>query len=567
MDLDAIRRTLSSLRGRAYWRALDRLAGSEAFQHELHALYPSQASRFGDGVGRREFLKLMGASLALGGLTACTRQPNELIVPYARYPEPLVPGLPQFYATSMTFGGAAVGLLVESNMGRPTKIEGNAEHPSSLGATDAFAQAAVLGLYDTDRSQVISRTGRIDTWTSLLAALADALASQSAKQGAGLRVLSETILSPTLAAQREQLLQKYPAARWHCFEPINRDQARRGALMAFGTDVAVHPRLGGADVVVSLDADFLGWDKARLPLARAFANRRRTRDHMNRLYAIETSPTITGGSADHRLALRAGDILEFARSLAAAVGVEVASPRPAARARWVGAIADDLKAHRGSSVVLAGDSQPPLVHALCHAINESLGNVGKTVTYTDPIELASEDQVEGLKTLCDDMAAKRVDVLVIVGGNPVQTAPVDLAFAQAMGNVPLRVRLGLYEDETSNLCHWHVPEQHFLEAWSDARAHDGTLSCVQPLIAPLYEGRSPHELIAALLGDGSKTAYEIVRDHWRTYIPPADFENRWRRALHDGFVAGSALAERAVTIKKFDTQAPAPQDGLELCFK
>jgi molybdopterin-containing oxidoreductase family iron-sulfur binding subunit len=567
MDLDAIKKTLTSLRGRAYWRTLDRLAGSDAFQQQLHELYPSQAERFTDGVGRREFLKLMGASLALGGLTACTRQPTELIVPYARSPEALVPGQPIFFATSMAFGGAAMGLLVESHLGRPTKIEGNGEHPSSLGATDAFAQAAVLGLYDPDRSQVITRTGRIDTWANFLAALGEALGPQASKQGAGLRVLSETILSPTLAAQRERLLQKYPAAQWHCYEPINRDQARRGALMAFGTDVAVHPQLARADVIVALDADFLAWDKGRVALARAFASRRRTTEKMNRLYAIESAPSITGGSADHRLALRAADILEFARALAAAVGVDIQDARPSPHQRWITAIADDLKAHRGAGVVLAGDSQPPLVHALCHAMNQVLVNAGRSVTYTDPIELASEDQGEGMKTLCADMAAKRVDVLIVLGGNPVQTAPADLGFAQAMGNVPLRVHLGLYEDETSNLCHWHIAEQHFLESWSDARAHDGTLSCVQPLIAPLYEGRSPHELAAALVGDTSQTPYEIVRDHWRTYIPPADFEARWRRALHDGFVAGTALGARSVSVQKFDASAPAPASGLELCFR
>src|SRR5574341_1402813 len=320
LDLAAIRERLAGARGKLYWRSLEELAESEAFQEFLHREFPRHASEWVDPVTRREFLRVMGASLALAGLGACTRQPDEKIVPYVRAPEEIVPGRPLFFATAMPLRGFANGVLVESHMGRPTKVEGNPEHPASLGATDAFAQAAVLGLYDPDRSQVIRNIGEIRPWKAFVDAIGVALDGQRERQGAGLRFLTETITSPTLAQQLSSLVQQLPRARWHQYEPVSRDNARAGALLAFGEAVEAQYRFENAEVIVSLDADFLACGPGSVRYTRDFTRRRAQRT-MNRLYVVETMPSVTGAKADHRLALRAGDIEALTRRLAAAVSV------------------------------------------------------------------------------------------------------------------------------------------------------------------------------------------------------------------------------------------------------
>ncbi|HMD37254.1 MAG TPA: TAT-variant-translocated molybdopterin oxidoreductase, partial [Vicinamibacterales bacterium] len=486
------------------WRSLEERAGDPAFAEKLHDEFPSLLPETGDAadpVARRTFLKLMGASLALGG-AACTRQPVEMIVPYVRQPEELVPGKPLFFATAMAIGGVASGLLVESHEGRPTKIEGNPMHPGSLGASDVFAQAAVLGLYDPDRAQTLTSLGEIRPWSAFLGAIRAALAAQAPFKGAGLRILTESVNSPTLAAQIRDLLAHYPSAAWHQWDPASRNNARVGSKLAFGEFVDTQYTIDQADVILSLDADFLASGPGALRYAREFAARRNPEhlDRMNRLYAVETMPASTGARADHRLPAKPSEIAEIAASIARAVGARLADARPdsdrakADRQKWIAAVAKDLQAHRGASLVIAGDDQPPIVHALAHAMNEALDSVGRTVVYTDPIEASPVDQLQSLRELATEMRAGHVDILVVVGGNPVYTAPADLNFAEAMGMVPLRVHLSSHADETSELSHWHIPQAHFLETWSDGRAYDGTVSIVQPLIAPLYEGRSAHEL-------------------------------------------------------------------------
>jgi MoCo/4Fe-4S cofactor protein with predicted Tat translocation signal len=511
---------------RAWWRALEEQADDPAFQEFLHNEFPSQVEAIVDPVERRTFLKLMGASMALAGLGACTRQPPEHIVPYVRQPEEIIPGRPLFFATAMPLGGVATGLLVESHEGRPTKIEGNPLHPGSLGASDTFAQAAVLGLYDPDRSQTLTNIGDIRPWSAFLGTIRAALNAQGPLKGSGIRILTESISSPTLAAQIRDVIARYPSAKWHQWDPASRENARGGAKLAFGRYVDAQYHFDRADVIISLDADFLGGGPGSLRYARDFAARRRPEhaERMNRLYAIESMPASTGAKADHRLPLRPSEVEAAARRLAAAAGVpgnvenvgnvgnlgNVApgasgnsrgadtGQRSAAALKFIAAAANDLKAHRGTSLVLAGDSQPPVVHALAHAMNEALGNVGATVVYTDPVEAEPTDQLASLRDLVTDLNAGTVDLLVIVSGNPVFTAPSDLNFANAMSHVPLRVHLSLYDDETSALCHWQIPESHFLESWSDARGYDGTASIIQPLIAPLYGSKSAHELVAAM---------------------------------------------------------------------
>ncbi len=585
LDLAAVRARLAQRRGKEYWRSLEELARSEVFRDLLRDQFPRQAAWL-DGLDRREFLKLMGASLALAGLSACSPAPapsNEKIVPYVRQPEEIVPGKPLFFATAFTLGGIASGLLVESHEGRPTKIEGNPSHPASLGSTDALAQASILTLYDPDRSQVVNNAGRISTWNAFLTAFNTELEGERLSGGAGLRLLTETVTSPTLANQLGQWLRKFPKARWHQYEPVNRDNARAGARLAFGEDVNTYYRFDRAEVVLSLDSDFLFRGPGSVRYARDFSARRRIdggRSEMNRLYAVEASPSVTGAMADHRLALRPSEIPVLARSIAAALGVFHGQPPKSQPNKWIDTVVRDLQRHRGASVIIAGDEQPAEVHALVHAMNHALDNVGKTVVYTDPIEASPSDQTFSLRSLVQDMEAGQVKILVIVGGNPVFTAPADLRFAERLASVALRVHLSLYDDETSALCHWHIPETHYLESWSDARAYDGTVTILQPLIAPLYAGKSAHELLGVLTGQPGLSSYDAVRSYWKQQHRSLDFERFWRTAVHDGVVAGTAFPPKTVRLvsnfefrasgleppKQPETTGPKPET-LEILFR
>jgi MoCo/4Fe-4S cofactor protein with predicted Tat translocation signal len=593
LDLAAIRQRLAAARGKEYWRSLEELADTEEFRELLQREFPRQASEWRDEIGRRRFLQLMSASLALAGLTACTRQPTEQIVPYVHPPEAIVPGRPLFFTTAMPIGGIADGLLVESHEGRPTKIEGNPDHPSSLGATSVFAQASVLTLYDPDRAQTITNFGDIRSWGAFLGELQSALDSQRAgKQagGAGLRILTETVSSPTLADQIKTLLTEFPAAKWIQYEPVNRDNVRTGALMAFGEDVNPIYHFDQADVILSLDADFLSCGPGNLRYVREFAAKRRLqegRNEMNRLYVAESTLTNTGAAADHRLPLVPSEVESFARAVAAELGIQgVTAEMNRPYAKWVAALARDLKQHRSHSLIIPGDNQAPIVHALAHAMNHSLGNIGTTVTFITPVEAESIDQTARLRELAQEMEAGQVDTLFIIAGNPVYNAPADLKFAERMNKVRLRIHLGLYHDETSELCHWHIPETHYLESWSDARAYDGTISIIQPLIAPLYQGRSAHELLAAFGKQPDKSGYEIVRGYWEKagsagqiqgQNRASGFEQWWRQVLKTGTIPNSSFPAKTVSLKTNWAEAgslsrpgprqTAPGSQLEIIFR
>ena len=609
-DIEVLRTKLEATRGREYWRSLESLSETPEFKQFLHREFPQNASEWLDPVGRRGFLKLMGASLALAGVSACTKQPREEIVPYVRQPEEEVPGKPVFFATAMPMSGAGMGLLVESHEGRPTKIEGNPDHPSSRGATDLFAQASILGLYDPDRSTTITNLGAIRAFSAFVSDMAGPLAAQEAQGGSGLRILTETVASPTLAAQMEEFLARFPQAKWIQWEPFGRHNAREGSRLAFGEYVDAQYAIDKADVILSLDADFLCTGVSGLRHARAFASRRRLEGdqaQLNRLYAVESDPTNTGSRADHRLPLKASEIEGFARTLASRLGVEGATAATVSEGatRWLDPLVADLQGARGRSLVIAGDGQPGIVHALAHAMNAALGNVGATVTYTETAESKASDQRADLQTLVNDMNAGSVAVLVILGGNPVYTAPADLNFTEAMQKVALRVHLGLYEDETAAQSHWHICEAHYLEAWSDVRADDGTVTIMQPLIAPLYGGKSAHEVMSALSKNGARPGYDIVRAQWsprpaprpaapapaRTGAPAqtpapaaagtaaaapapspavAQFARDWRKWLHDGVVAGTAFAPKTVTVRpNVGALAPPrePVQGLDVVFR
>jgi len=569
LDVAAVRARLAQATGRQYWRGLEEIAETAEFEEFLKSEFPREASVL-ERVGRRDFLKLMGASLALAGLNACTTQPQEKIVPYVKMPERIVPGIPLYYATAMPMAGFGTGLLIESHMGRPTKAEGNPDHPASLGATDVLAQASVLGLYDPDRSQVVRNINDIRPFAAFSDALRQAIDGTRANGGAGVRILTGTVTSPTLAQELTQLLADLPKAQWHQYEAVSRDNVRAGTVLAFGTPLNVVYRLDKADVIVALDADFLGSGPGKLNYTRAFVRRRQVTDPkatMNRLYVAENTPSITGTKADHRLPVRASEIEGLARALAGALRGQAPS---GAHAAWVAAVAKDLQKHRGASVVIAGDQQPPVVHALAHAMNSTLGNVGDTVVYTDPVEAQSVDQLQSLRDLAADMDGGAVNLLILLGVNPVYDAPADLEFAKRLQKVALRVHLGLYLDETAELCQWHVPEAHYLEAWGDVRGFDGTASVVQPLIAPLYEGKSALEVVIALGPNPGRKAYDAVREYWKAQgLGGADFDGAWQQALNDGVIPNTTAAAKAVTLKGNGLPAGKATDPqtLEIVFR
>jgi len=598
-------RIVGSDDGKTFWRSLEELGDSPEFREFVQREYPQHAEEWDDPIERRTFLKLMGASLALAGLSGCVYQPPEKIVPFVRQPQESVPGKALFFATATTLGGIATPLLARSNEGRPTKIEGNPDHPNSRGgdtpdrgssATDLFAQASILGLYDPERSDTVTYREDIRTWTTFVGEIRTALDEQRPKQGAGLRFLTETVTSPSLGAQLKAILAEFPQAKWHQYEPVNRDNARAGAITALGQPVNTIYHFDQAERILSLDADFLSGAPGTLRYARDFAARRRVTEgkhEMSRLYVVETTPTTTGASADHRLGIRPSEMEGFASQLAVRLDAQGPSASASSPAQsqptadhgrgWFEPLARDLQQHRGASIVIAGNEAPPSVHALAHAMNSTLGNIGKTVSYTDPLEVNSVDQRESLRELVQDIDGGRVELLVILGGNPAYNTPADLKLDQnRLFKTKLRVHLSSHKDETSELCHWHIPEAHYLESWGDTRSFDGTATIVQPLIEPLYGSKNAHEVLAVFSQQYDRKPYDIVRDYWRgaggpsagnqeadgsrqtaggspassaepraavpTVNQTAEFETWWRKALHDGFVPNSALPVKTVSL-------------------
>ncbi|MEP6569377.1 MAG: TAT-variant-translocated molybdopterin oxidoreductase [Acidobacteriota bacterium] len=595
--------------GKSYWRSLEELADSPEFREFVEREYPQHAEEWDDPFERRTFLKLMGASLALAGLSGCVFQPAEKVVPNVKQSEDSVPGKALFFATASSLGGIATPLLARSNEGRPTKLEGNPDHPNSRNgdpndsgssATDIFSQASVLSLYDPDRSQIPLYREESRTWSTFVGEIRTALDEQRPKQGAGIRFLTETITSPTLAAQLKSILTEIPLAKWHQYEPVNNDNARAGAVMAFGQPVNTIYDFSKADRILALDADFLSAHPGMLKYARDFAARRRITEgkkEMSRLYVIETTPTTTGAAADHHWAVKPSELSAVAQKLHS-MATETEHDTIVNGEESFRAIAKDLQQYQGASIVIAGREAPSAVHALAHQMNAALANVGKTVFYTEPVEANSVDQRQSLQELLKDIDDGHVETLVIIGGNPVYNTPADLKLnADRMFKVnKLRVHLSQYRDETSELCHWQIPESHYLETWSDTRSYDGTVTIVQPLIEPLYQSKSAHELLAVFTPQYDKKPYDIIRDYWRgaskqqtgngkqqtanssqsaansqgqaagaggsqsTAVPAAaaDFETWWRKCVHDGFVANTVLPTKTVSL---NAASLAPQNA------
>jgi MoCo/4Fe-4S cofactor protein with predicted Tat translocation signal len=540
-----------------YWKSLAELEQSPEFREFAAREFASPLEHEPpDSPGRRRFMQIMGASMSLAGLDACRWREDKLL-PQSRRPEGTIPGSSRYFATALELNGNAVGLYASSYDGRPIKIEGNPAHPDSQGAASAYHQATVLGLYDPDRSDsVVTHAGgarKASSWDEFNKASSELLGTLRTSGGASLRVLAERSSSPTLAQQKRAFLAAFPQAKWVTFEPIAYDGPRAGSLLAFGKAYRSHYAFGAARVVVTLDADVVHPTfPAGLANARALTKGRvPDAGHMNRVYAIESSVTLTGGISDHRLALRSSAIKAVAAFLDAKISAKAhalpefgaAQDAPAAEflkdakvAAFLDAVAADLLANVGRSVVVAGQHQPAEVHALVHRLNALLGNVGRTVFYTEDNGAEEQSDVASLKALTDELNGGKVDTLLILGGNPVFNAPADLAFGDALAKAKNSIHLSLYEDETSERSSWHLPAAHYLESWGDALSWDGTVSIVQPLIAPLHGGKSALEIVAQLAGTPETDALNLVR----ASHPELAAEHAWRKALATGIVDGSS---------------------------
>ncbi len=572
-----------------FWRGLEELAQTDAFLDAVAREFPRAASEWSDPIGRRRFLKLMAASLALAGIgtsPGCYEHPQGKLVPYPQAPEEIIPGRPLYFATAMPArGGYGVGVLALSREGRPIKVEGNPDHPASLGATDVFTQASVLDLYDPDRSRNVTFAGEISSWGAFDARLQAVLTSRQ-QDGRGLRLLTGPITSPTAAGQLADLRKRFPNMVWHQHDPMEPVNTRGAARLAFGAPLRPIYDFGPARVILSLGSDFLFEEPLSVRYAREFVNGRRVRAGraaMNRLYVVEPTMTLTGSMADHRLPLGSRDLHALAAAVARGVGVAVpdasAPPLPPRYRPWIDAFVADLRqpSDGGPTLVVAGESQPPAVHLLAHAINDALGNIGKTVRFLDPVAM---EGAESLEPLVADMNAGQVDALLILGVNPAYSAPADVSFADALARLSnarregelanFTARLGSHDDETSFRCQWHLPEAHYLEAWSDVRAYDGTISLIQPLIAPLYGGRTQIELLQSLLGRGQRTGMEVLQAHWRSLTGEAAFQAWWIATLQKGIVAGSTLEPRTPPAVRRDALAnppPTSAGGVEVLFR
>lgn len=620
----SLRDMILSQNGKEYWRSIEEHADTPEFREFIAEEYPHEIEEWDTSLSRRNFVKVMGASLALAGLSGCVIQPPEKIVPYVNPQEGMLPGKANYFATAMSLGGVATGLLAKSYEGRPVKIEGNPDHPGSRGATDILAQASLLGMYDPDRSQQITYRGGPKTWEAFISALRASVEENRKDGGSGVRFLTETITSPTLIDQFARVKAELPNSKWVQYEPINHDNAIAGARMAFGSPVQTIFKFDRAERILSLDSDiFSGFNVAYIKdfaKGKAFSDEKK---EINRLYSVETTISLTGAKADHRIAVKPSQMIEVAKAIAKAVGVAGANSAYTDNSVWIAAMAKDLVEHKGKSLVVAGDNQSPVVHALAHAMNAVLGNAGQTVVYADPLSPGTDKlQIEQFRELIGDVDAGRVKLLVILGANPVYNSPADIKLnAERMAKIPMRVHLGMYADETAEHCFWHVHEKHYLEGWSDARAYDGSVSIVQPLIAPLYDGKNIHEVVQLFIKENfDKKDHDIVKEYWQgknissaatplpanadakavtkptagtqakvatapstvakkeapkpaaspsaTPVDPKNLEDNWRKAVHDGVIPGTAATPKGVAATTAFLAAPemkpAAGGGIEI---
>lgn len=549
---ESLETPLQNKSGAGYWRTLSELAERPEFTEQARREFPHPEHLHQWPVSRRRVLQLLAASMTLAGTAACNRQPPEEIVPYVRMPEHRVPGRPAYYATSIPVDGFAQGVLAESHEGRPTKLEGNPEHPASRGACDAVSQAAVLSLYDPDRSTAVRRDDTIVPFRALQEALNERRQEWDASQGQGLCVLSRPVTSPSELAAMGELRRRWPRARWFMHDPLDRSAVYEGTAQCFGEPLEPVYRFAHAEVVLSLDADFLQGQPGAVRYAREFMARRQPTVNVGgfaRLYAIESSPAATGAMADHRQALTYLQVEAAARQLAQALDLaptqlDVTAPsQPVLPERWLQALVEDLRRHKGAALVVPGERQSPTVHAIAHAINVTLGANPTLVTFIPPVVGNHADPP--LSTLAEAIADGDVESLVVLGSNPVYTGAADLEFERRYQSVPWRLHWGEYYDETARHSHWHVPATHPLETWGDCRAYDGTSSLLQPVIRPLHDGKTALQMLAAFSRNDDEGPRQQIRAYWRQreggrQRESERFEAQWRRWLHDGVIPESA---------------------------
>jgi len=542
---------------RRYWRSIAEKEGSSALKAAAAREFPPGASELPD-VSRRSFMQLLGTGAAMAGVVAC--QPSqEQGIPFVRRPEEVTPGNALHFATAYALDGHAVGLVVESHEGRPTKVEGNPDHHDSLGAAGTAEQALLQGLYDNDRAKQIRVKGTPLAQRTFFTEIARLATHHAADGGARLRFLMEPSASPLLIELRGKIAARFPKAKFTSYSPVAADGAAEGLKLAYGRFVEARHDLTRASVMLALDSDFLADGPEHLRLSRQFAARRTPGHEMSRLYVVEPSLTVTGMTADNRLRLRAGDVVAFVQALATELArqlPQLAALAAAGReqapvdAKWVKAVAADLLKHRGQSVILAGRRQPAAVHALVAALNGALDNVGATVTYA--AGLLADPMVGGrpLAALAEEIAAGQVETLVITARNPVYTAPVDLKFDKLLSRVPTTIYHAMYEDETAAVCSHIVPAAHALETWGDARATDGTVTIVQPLIAPLWGAMADIHLLSGFVGESDIEPYEQLRRSWQAKAATlpggnAEFDQIWEKWIGDGTIAGTATVPDA----------------------
>ena len=549
--------------GKMWWRSLDEVVKSDAIQAKLNDEFPEGAQDLlATGQDRRHFLKIMGASMALAGLglSGCRRWPEEHIVPYAHRPEGTMPGIPEHFASCFDFGGISQGVLVTSNDGRPTKIEGNPEHPDSLGATDGFTQASILDLYDPDRSRSVKYKGE-DSSIHAFAEWADVYLPE---KGKGLACLVEPSSSPTVQRMKRALKKKYPELLWVEYAPLDNANERAALAHAFGGNWRAIPDFGHAEVIVSLDSDFLGVSPTQVPDTRGWAKGRKPNSHsMNRLLVAEPSLTLTGSKADERVAVKPSRIEVLAQAIAAKYAginhgdIKLSSDEQA----WLELVIESLyNVHQGHGLVVAGASQSPIVHYLAARINEAIGAAGHTVSYR-MFDNSSDATIEELAGAMD---AGSIQGIIIVGGNPAFNAPSALNFAERIQSLPMSAHLSYYENETSTKCKWHVNQAHWLETWNDGQSVDGTLCVGQPLIEPLFGGVSDAEFLAIIAGETAVDSQTIVR---ATFNPRANQRTpAWRKAVHDGVSSGSGQLETPPVNRNPFAHTATETSAIEVCF-
>ncbi len=563
---------MSEVTQNTYWKSLNELAQNKEYQNFVEREFPENATELTDGVSRKGFLRVMGASIALAGFAAC-RRPVQKILPYSQQPEDIVPGIPLFYATAMPFQGSLTGLVVENHEGRPTKVEGNDLHPGSWGNTNAYHQATILEMYDPDRSRSPLRNGDKASTNDFVVFAQEFFADQNKR----VAFISEANSSPTFQSLKEGALRKFDNAKWVTYEPFGEDNNIEGNRIAFGRRLRTHYNYSNADIVVSLDDDFLAATHPNnVEYAKQVTGRRKvtsTNDTMNRIYSVENGFTLTGSFADHRLRVKASEVEAFANALAATLSSKISGLNAFSGVNnkftgsdFINAMADDLASHTGSSAVSIGFSHSANAHAIVAAINSALNNVGSTVNYLEVPSFDNQNNKQVFADVVTEIKAGNIDAVVMIGTNPSLTAPADLDFSGALSNVGEVIHFGTYRDESSKGASWHVSRSHFLESWGDGFSFGGARSVIQPQIQPLHDSMSEIEFLNAIVYEERVSGYELVQNTFKGYYS-RNFENRWKDILHDGLDIRDGYSRARVSLRSVSPSQTSGVDGIEIVIR